>query len=140
MAKDDLNLKQQKFIEFYIESGNASDAVVKAGYTTKYPDRYAYELLRIPKIKSILDKTRELINSHSKLSIKYKLDLLYEGIEHYRSLSQYVKCSKLCEVANKMQGHNAPEKISGTISMANEMNDVTELTEKYTNEYIAARH
>jgi phage terminase small subunit len=140
MAEDSLNLKRQKFIDFYIESGNASDAVVRAGYTTKYPERYAYQLLQIPKIKSILEKTRQSINSHSNLSIKYKLDMLYEGIEYYRSRSQYVKCSKLCEVANKMQGHNAPEKISGTINVANEMNDVIELTEKYTNEYIAARH
>lgn len=132
---DKCNIKQQRFIEFYLQSGNATKAAIEAGYKGKYPDRYAHELLNKPYIKAELDKTREKMNSTAKLTYEYKLDVLYQGIKHYVQSGDYDKIAKLIEVSNKMQGHNAPDKSLNTITFNNELTVLKELTEEYLNEH-----
>ena len=41
-----LSVKEDKFIDAYIELGNARQAVLQAGYNTKAPDQYANTLLK----------------------------------------------------------------------------------------------
>lgn len=60
-----LTPKQKKFCEFYIQSGNATDAARKAGYSEKTADRIGPENLGKPVIQEYLaeriaeqDKTR----------------------------------------------------------------------------------
>ena len=109
-----INLRQQKFVNAYIKLGSATKAMEQAGYKTKWPGKYSSELLAKPHIQALLEKTRNNINGASKLTIEYKLNTLHEGIAHYIDSGDYDKASKLIEVANKMQGHNAPEKSTTT--------------------------
>ena len=46
----DLTVKQQKFINLFIELGNASEAMRQAGYSAKYAAQNADRLLKNPKI------------------------------------------------------------------------------------------
>lgn len=48
-------MKQQKFIDEYIISGNATDAAVKAGYSEKTAGMVGFENLKKPYIKSAID-------------------------------------------------------------------------------------
>ena len=63
---DGLTIKQQKFIDEYIISGNATDAYKKAGYSVK-SDRVAgvegHKLLKNPKITVALEKRTESLRS-----------------------------------------------------------------------------
>lgn len=45
-----LNARQRAFCKHYIEKRNAALACQLAGYQTKYPDKYGYELLRNPRV------------------------------------------------------------------------------------------
>ncbi|WP_061410053.1 terminase small subunit [Streptococcus oralis] len=54
MAK--LTLKQQRFADEYIISGNATDAAIKAGYSSKYANTNASKLLQNTTIKSYIDE------------------------------------------------------------------------------------
>ncbi|MGQ8926239.1 terminase small subunit [Streptococcus oralis] len=54
MAK--LTLKQQRFADEYIISGNATGAAVKAGYSSKYANTNASKLLQNTAIKSYIDE------------------------------------------------------------------------------------
>nr|WP_295589833.1 terminase small subunit [uncultured Streptococcus sp.] len=54
MAK--LTLKQQRFADEYIISGNATGAAVKAGYSPKYANTNASKLLQNTAIKSYIDE------------------------------------------------------------------------------------
>jgi phage terminase small subunit len=60
-----LTPKQQAFCEHYLACGNASEAVRRAGYKTRYPDRIGHQLLEITRvadfIKSHSQKEHELI-------------------------------------------------------------------------------
>lgn len=40
-----LTIKEQKFINEYLETGNGRQSVIKAGYTTKAPSQYSQSLL-----------------------------------------------------------------------------------------------
>ena len=56
-----LTLKQQRFADEYIISGNATDAAVKAGYSKKTAYSIGLENLKKPEIKKLIDeKLKEL--------------------------------------------------------------------------------
>ena len=53
MAK--LSEKQKRFIDFYIQTGNASEAARQAGYSAKIANRIGTENLSKPVIKNAID-------------------------------------------------------------------------------------
>lgn len=56
-----LTLKQQRFADEYIISGNATDAAVKAGYSKKTAYSIGIENLKKPEIKKLInEKLKEL--------------------------------------------------------------------------------
>lgn len=61
MAK--LTLKQQRFADEYIISGNATEAAIKAGYSKKTAAVTGHENLRKPNIKSYIDERMEVLQS-----------------------------------------------------------------------------
>lgn len=50
-----LTLKQKRFADEYIISGNATEAAIKAGYSSKYANTNASKLLQNTTIKSFID-------------------------------------------------------------------------------------
>ena len=61
--KDKLTLKQKRFADEYIISGNATDAAIEAGYSKKYTNTNAFKLLQNTAIKKYIDERLEAINS-----------------------------------------------------------------------------
>lgn len=55
--------KQQKFADEYIISGNATQAVLKAGYETKNPNRIASQNLSKKEIKDYIDENLSKIHN-----------------------------------------------------------------------------
>lgn len=51
-----MSLKQQRFADEYIISGNATQAAIKAGYSSKYANTNASKLLQNTTIKSYIDE------------------------------------------------------------------------------------
>lgn len=51
-----MTLKQQRFADEYIISGNATDAAIKAGYSPKYANTNASKLLQNTTIKFYVDE------------------------------------------------------------------------------------
>lgn len=58
-----LTLKQQKFADEYIISGNATQSAIKAGYSEKYANTNAVKLLQNTTIKAYLDERLSELNS-----------------------------------------------------------------------------
>lgn len=50
-----MTVKQQRFCDFYIISGNATDAAIQAGYSKKTANRIGSENLDKPAIKAYID-------------------------------------------------------------------------------------
>ena len=51
-----LTLKQKKFADEYIISGNATESAIKAGYSSKYANTNVSKLLQNTTIKSYIDE------------------------------------------------------------------------------------
>ncbi len=58
-----LTIKQQRFADEYIISGNATDAAIKAGYAKRAAYQQGAENLKKPHIKTYIDERLEAINS-----------------------------------------------------------------------------
>lgn len=60
-----LTIKQQRFSDEYIISGNATEAAIKAGYAKKAAYQQGAENLKKPHIREYIDKRLEEINDKS---------------------------------------------------------------------------
>ena len=58
-----LTIKQQRFADEYIISGNATDAAIKAGYAKRAAYQQGAENLKKPHIREYIDERLETINS-----------------------------------------------------------------------------
>ena len=72
----DLNDKEKLFCHYYIRTFNGSLAVRKAGYSEKFPDRYAYTLLKKEKIRKYIDELQEEIKNNVIVDIGNVIDLM----------------------------------------------------------------
>lgn len=61
--KDKLTLKQKKFADEYIISGNATEAAIEAGYAKRAAYQQGAENLKKPHIKTYIAERLEAINS-----------------------------------------------------------------------------
>lgn len=74
MAK--LTEKQKKFADYYIELGNATQAAIKAGYSSKYANTNASKLLQNTTIKSYIDERLSQLASERIVSAEEVLEFL----------------------------------------------------------------
>ena len=74
MAK--LTEKQKKFADYYIESGNATQAAINAGYAKRSAQQIGAENLSKPVIKSYIDERLEQIASERIMSAQEAVELL----------------------------------------------------------------
>lgn len=58
-----MTLKQQRFADEYIITGNATQSAVKAGYSSKYANTNANKLLQNTTIKNYIDERLEKLES-----------------------------------------------------------------------------
>lgn len=65
----ELNIKQQRFADEYIKSGNATDAYVKAGYSKNKANTNATKLLQNTTIKNYIKKRIEQAQEESLMSV-----------------------------------------------------------------------
>jgi len=53
-----LTERQQRFVEAYLETGNASEAAVRAGTTSKDPNKAGYKFLHDPEVADSIAKAQ----------------------------------------------------------------------------------
>src|SRR3546814_867762 len=78
-----LSPKMERFIEEYLADPelNGSNAVIKAGYKTPYPNRIAFQLLLHPLVSAEIDKRRLERRERMELKADYLIAKLIEMIE-----------------------------------------------------------
>lgn len=71
-----LTEKQKRFADYFIETGNASQSAVKAGYSKKYSNTNANKLLQNTTIKNYIDEKLEEMSSKRIASANEVMELL----------------------------------------------------------------
>lgn len=85
-----LTIKQQRFADEYIISGNATDAAIKAGYAKKAAYQQGAENLKKPHIREYIDKRLEEINDKSIAKQEEVLQYLTEVLRGKSSATEIV--------------------------------------------------
>ena len=91
-AKSELTVKQKKFANEYIKTGNATQSAINAGYAKKTAYRTGADNLRKPQIKAYIDKQLDKIESDKIMGAKETLQLLTSiarGEGHTKQLMKY---------------------------------------------------
>lgn len=73
---DGLTIKQKRFIDFYIQSANASDAARKAGYSAKSARYVGLELLQKPNVQAAIATRLAELDSERTADTKEILEYL----------------------------------------------------------------
>ena len=71
-----LTEKQKRFADYFIETGNASQSAVKAGYSKKYSNTNANKLLQNTTIKNYIDEKLTEMSSKRIASANEVMELL----------------------------------------------------------------
>ena len=85
-----LTIKQQRFADEYIISGNATDAAIKAGYAKRAAYQQGAENLKKPHIKTYIDERLEAINSAKIADQEEVLQYLTEVLRGKSSATEIV--------------------------------------------------
>src|SRR3546814_15335372 len=88
----------ERFIEEYLADPelNGSNAVIKAGYKTPYPNRIAFQLLLHPLVSAEIDKRRLERRERMELKDDYLIAKLIEMIERGDNRSDERRVGKEC--------------------------------------------
>ena len=118
-----LNARQKAFCEFYVASGNATDAAIKAGYKEKYAGVNADKLLKNTNIQKYIEELQE----------KAKGNRIMTAIERMEFLTSMIKDGavkdtdrlKALDILNKMDGEYTQKvEVNGNIN-SNPFNGLT---------------
>ena len=75
-----LTEKQKKFADYYIELGNATQAAIKAGYSSKYANTNASKLLQNTTIKEYIQEKLEEMASERIASATEVLEFITKAV------------------------------------------------------------
>ena len=103
-------IRQIKFINYYLEIGNASKAAELAGYKAKDLDSFSYTLLTKPYMRDLIGKRQNELAKASEISIERKSQLLWTLAQRSMNMEdkEEIVIKAIAEL-NKMYGHYAPE-------------------------------
>ena len=90
-----LSPKMRAFIDEYMVSMNASEAVLKAGYKTKNPNRIAAELIQHPLVSVEIEKRLADKQHKTELRADYLVNKLIEIIDGDEKTSDQLKAIEL---------------------------------------------
>ena len=115
-----LTPKQRKFVKFYVESGNATEAAIKAGYSEDRAAVTGSENVRKSNIRKAIEREERRIDAEHDVSVGWRLEMLKAIVQEGASGSSLsAAVSALAEI-NRMTGGHAPTKIAETDSEGND--------------------
>jgi len=100
--KNTLNARQKKFVNFYLQTGNATTAAIRAGYSKKAAAQVGARLLRNAKVRAEIEKrqqkiadkadvtTTEIISGVRRVTMKAEAVGKYDAsLRGFRLLAEY---------------------------------------------------
>ena len=95
---DSLSERQRLFCEEYLKDLNATQAVTRAGYNTKYPNRVAFQLMENPAIRIAIDGLRAERTKNTDVTKDYVLQKIQKAMrlaEESGNLTAMLRASEL---------------------------------------------
>lgn len=118
MSKDKskLNIRQKKFAEYYIESGNVSQSAVRAGYSEKFAKSKSYLLLENSLVVEYIQELSEEMQDKRIMSAKERQAVLSDIARNKSHMEETGDIIKAIDTLNKMTGEYLNKvEVSGNI-------------------------
>lgn len=118
MSKDKskLNIRQKKFAEYYVESGNVSQSAVKAGYSEKFAKSKSYLLLDNPLVVKYIQELSEEMQDKRIMNAKERQAVLSDIARNKSHMEETGDIIKAIDTLNKMTGEYLNKvEVSGNI-------------------------
>lgn len=132
MAYSDLNQRQRRFIDAYIDTGIGAEAYRQAGYNDGGSDSVstcAARLLRNATVAQALAQRQQQIASASLFSLQDKQRVLSEIALANQTNDPVVAIRAIAEL-NRMEGHYAPTKMQTTTGQVTFIQQIIEQPEE----------
>ncbi len=97
-----LNARQKSFCEFYVVSGNATEAAIKAGYKEKYAGVNADKLLKNTNIQKYIEELQEKAKGNRIMTAIERREFLTKMI--LKEETKDTDRLKAVDILNKMDG------------------------------------
>jgi phage terminase small subunit len=75
-----LSERQRLFVEEYLKDLNATQAVLRSGYNTKYPNRIAFQLMESPAVRIAIDAVRAERTKNTDVTKDYVLQKITKAL------------------------------------------------------------
>lgn len=114
--KSKLNLRQKKFAEYYVESGNVSQSAVKAGYSEKFAKSKSYLLLENSLVVEYIQELSKEMQDKRIMSAKERQAVLSDIARNKSRMEGTGDIIKAIDTLNKMTGEYLNKvEVSGNI-------------------------
>ena len=122
-----LHPRVMKFLNSFIQHGNASQAAKDAGYPAKWAGRYGYRILQTRRVRQAVEKLRLDYFSKGYVLDKYNQIAQHDGTPIDRSIA-----IKALQGISAIQGHNAPIKTqSENLNISSTLEDIRSILGQY---------
>ena len=112
-----LTSKQNNFVNEYLVDSNATQAAIRAGYSSRCAREIGCENLAKPYIKSQIELEQKKRQLACEYSFNMKLRLLWEIVQEAYEAKKYMVVIRAIAEMNKMQGDYAPTKTENSNAM-----------------------
>ena len=135
-----LTTKQHDFCIQYIQTGNAVQAALNAGYSQSYSHSRSHELLNLPAVQNQLRKGYQAVTEKLASTYEWKTQVLEKIVDSFMNKSNKTLSAQNAKVViqaiselNKMAGDYAPDKrLSMTVDTTKErLLEVQRIYEEY---------
>ena len=109
MAEKKLTERQKRFVDFYVKTGNASEAARLAGYSEKTANRIGEENLSKPDISQEVRKRLDELESSRTADVK-------ETLEYLTAVMRGEKTETVVVVVGTGKGYSKSEKVEVPIN------------------------
>ena len=104
-----LSPKRARFVEAYVETGNARASAREAGYSERSAHVTGSRLLRNDKVAAAIEVERETLRARTELDQDMLLDELLSLYRDARSNGAYSAAARCLQLVSKMTGLDEPE-------------------------------
>ena len=101
---DLLTPRQKLFGEEYIKDFNASQAVMRSGYATKYPQKMGHQLLNNPSVRAYIDQLLVDRSDMIDVDVNYVVKKITRAIEKCDAAGKYNEVLRGAELLAKYLG------------------------------------
>lgn len=110
-----LNARQKAFCEYYVASGNATEAAIKAGYKEKYAGVNADKLLKNTNIQKYIEELQEKAKGNRIMTAIERKEFLTKMI--LKEETKDTDKLKALDILNKMDGEYTQKvEVNGNIN------------------------